>query len=367
VTQPSVSACLIVKNEEKFLDGCLRSVVGHVDEIVVVDTGSSDRSRDIARSHGAVLLEFPWRDDFAAARNFGLEAATGDWILYIDADERLEVPAGARLTDGLGPDVSAGRVRFTPQSGMTPARELRIFRNDPRIRFHGAMHETIVPSIDALSRSEGLRVVEVPAAIVHLGYDGDQTRKHIRNLPLLQRAVEADAERLYYWQHLARTLEALGRRDDAIAACRRGLEIARAEGRTRDARIAVRLSTALAILLRDAGEDPSDIVEEGLRFSPEDKAILFLKARVLVDRGEYEQALAILAGLTAIDADTFCDPFVSYDRRIFGSHAHDLAGVAHLRLGDRAAAAAAFARAAELEPGDPGFRRKAQALGWAGQ
>src|SRR5690606_29929897 len=87
-----VSAALIVRDEAAMIGGCLESLRGHVDEIVVVDTGSADATPQIVASYGARLLHHEWNGDFSAARNRALDAVSGDWILYIDADERL-VPA----------------------------------------------------------------------------------------------------------------------------------------------------------------------------------------------------------------------------------------------------------------------------------
>src|ERR1700722_6294832 len=84
-----LSAALIVKNEEKFLGSCLRSLKGLADEVVVVDTGSTDRTTDIAIAEGARLYHRPWTGDFSAARNEALNLARGDWILYVDAEERV--------------------------------------------------------------------------------------------------------------------------------------------------------------------------------------------------------------------------------------------------------------------------------------
>src|SRR5262245_26176839 len=98
---PTVSAALIVKNEEHFLPGCLASLERCVDEVVVVDTGSSDASVDIATSAGARLFHHKWENDFAAARNVGLDAVSSDWVLYIDADERLRLPDGGVVADYL--------------------------------------------------------------------------------------------------------------------------------------------------------------------------------------------------------------------------------------------------------------------------
>src|SRR4029077_18021100 len=84
-----LSAAIIVKDEADHLDACLSSLHGLVDEIVVVDTGSTDGSVAVAERHGAVVAHEPWRGDFSAPRNRSLDLATGDWILYIDADERV--------------------------------------------------------------------------------------------------------------------------------------------------------------------------------------------------------------------------------------------------------------------------------------
>ena len=86
----TISLCMIVKNEEDVLGRCLDSVKDLVEEIIVVDTGSSDNTREIARQRGAKLYEFPWRDDFAAARNYAFDQATQEYLLWLDADDVLE-------------------------------------------------------------------------------------------------------------------------------------------------------------------------------------------------------------------------------------------------------------------------------------
>ena len=359
-----ITASLIVKNEAAFLEGCLLSLVDRVDEIVVVDTGSTDSTPEIARRFGACLIEVAWRNDFAHARNVGLDAASGDWLLYIDADERLSVPESLSLAANLdAPDIFAARVLFTPNLNATPYREYRLFRNDQRLRFKGSMHETMLPDLDALIASDGVRVVESPAGIVHLGYEGDQTHKHRRNLPLLRAALAENPDRLYYWNHLAETLSGLGETEEALRVSAQGLELAQGRSDRQSRRTASTLAFSNARLLDKAGHDALPVIALGLEWYPANRALLFLKARVLINAGRYDEALSILDALVAEDAATFCDPELSYDRRIFGSFAHDLTGVALLRMGRRAEAAAAFARAATAEPGNPSYRIKAMALG----
>src|SRR3712207_5969033 len=87
-----VSLCMIVKDEEHNLPDCLGPVAGLFDELVVVDTGSSDRTKEVAAALGARVFDFPWCDSFAAARNESLRHATGDWVFWLDADDRIEEP-----------------------------------------------------------------------------------------------------------------------------------------------------------------------------------------------------------------------------------------------------------------------------------
>ena len=90
IPRQTLSLCMIVKNEEANLGRCLESVKGVADEIIIVDTGSTDRTVEIARQHGAKIVSHQWDDDFAVARNVSLRAATSDWILVLDADEALD-------------------------------------------------------------------------------------------------------------------------------------------------------------------------------------------------------------------------------------------------------------------------------------
>src|SRR5262249_6783386 len=129
MTTTTLSAALIVKNEERFLAGCLQSLAGLVDEVVVVDTGSTDSTVEIARAHRARVFDFAWNGRFDGARNAGLERCTGEWILYVDADERTRPCDGQALRESLGqPELLACEVQFVVRRGYTPYREWRLFR-----------------------------------------------------------------------------------------------------------------------------------------------------------------------------------------------------------------------------------------------
>lgn len=359
---PRISACLIVKNEQPFLDGCLLSLRDLVDEVVIVDTGSTDASIDIARSHGARVIKWAWRNDFAAARNVGLDAAGSEWLLYIDADERLVTPSREALRQGLAaPDVFAANMKFRVRSNATLYREFRLFRNDARLRFKGAIHETIRPDLKLLVDAGG-RTVDTDATLVHLGYDGDMTHKYRRNLPLLREAIRCDPDRIYYWNDLAQSLHGLGQIDGALEITGQGLARAYQTDSSGRAMHSLLCHTHACLLL-ERGGDPDAVIAEGLACYPANWSLRFLRARRALDSGAYDVALAELSQLLAQDATSLCDDNVSFDQRIFGCYAHDLTGVALLRQGDRHGAAAAFARAAAAAPDTMEYRVKAMALG----
>jgi glycosyltransferase involved in cell wall biosynthesis len=190
---PVLSLCMIVRNEENDLPACLAEVSALVDEIVIVDTGSTDRTRDIAREHGARLVEMVWADDFALARNEALRHARGRWILSLDADERLDYMNGHHLRKAIrmvdqspeGEEILALALLLEsevgkPGSGLITRHVFpRVFRNREEIRWKGALHEQVVHrELDLMSRTRLTDVV-----VQHLGYarDADNRERRDRN------------------------------------------------------------------------------------------------------------------------------------------------------------------------------------------
>ena len=183
----SVSLCMIVKNEQSHLARCLRSVKPLVDEMIVVDTGSSDSTVDIAQIFGGKVFDFPWNDDFSKARNFSLSKATGDWILVLDADETISVKDYEEFRRILKrsqsrPDAyrirtrnysnQANTVGFRPNRGEFPEEEgigwypsdkVRLFANDPHIRFVHPVHELVEPSL------QKIQIQDCPIVVHHYG------------------------------------------------------------------------------------------------------------------------------------------------------------------------------------------------------
>jgi len=359
----SITAALIVRDEARFLPGCLASISELVDEIVVVDTGSEDESREIARAAGARVLEYPWHDDFAAARNRALERAEGGWILYIDADERVRPADRGALLDDLSRDeVVCYTVRFHPRPGYTAYPEYRVFRNDPRIRFTGAIHESHLPDVRRVVAADGSIVGHCGLIIDHLGYEDAQERKHARNLPLLLRRVRETPERTYLWWHLGHIYRALGQAADAEAAWLRAIEPARTgAARTREESLCY---GELARLLYERGGDPMPLVREGLGYFPENLLLRWIEAKLLAGAGAgagaYDAAAAIFEALGLIDPETWLD-VLSFDVRIMGADAlADRARLA-LRAGKEAEAAEWFARAGRMRAAHGAGREAAPA------
>lgn len=192
---PRLSLCMIVKDEQNNLPACLDSVQGLADETVIVDTGSSDGTRDIIRQRGAVLVESPWQGDFSLARNAGLAVATGEWILWLDADDRLR-PADREAIRALvlsetKPAAKAFGfvVKNSGDGGLTGTvfNQIRLFPNRPDLRFENPIHEQVLPAIERA----GLPVLFLPITVLHTGYADPATAKskQIRNRSLLERQV----------------------------------------------------------------------------------------------------------------------------------------------------------------------------------
>jgi glycosyltransferase involved in cell wall biosynthesis len=222
---------MIVRNEEEYLPGCLESIRGLVDEIVIVDTGSTDRTVEIASSHRAKVHFFSWVNDFSAARNESLRHATGNWILYLDADERLNCLGEADCIRKTVMEGGADAYSVPIRSHKTDDEavnfrityNLRLFRRYPGIEFSGEVHERVEPFLEAVHARMG----RASFFVEHLGYDLDQSgleQKLQRNLTLSYKQLERNPDDSYALYYLGFGLKVLGRDEESLEALKKALQ-----------------------------------------------------------------------------------------------------------------------------------------------
>lgn len=210
-----ISVCLIAKNEEKHIEECLKCLQPYGFEIVLTDTGSTDRTVELARKYTDKIYFFEWCGDFSAAKNFAMQKASHDWILSIDCDEYLEVIDQTALQKCMESySRHAGRIlirnRFT-QDGQTSYEQVRVSRFVNRRYFHfeGAVHEQLVPT--AIT-THVKYVYSAPITVLHVGYDGtedEMRKKSERNITLLKKKLENSGPDPYTYYQLGQSYRKL--------------------------------------------------------------------------------------------------------------------------------------------------------------
>jgi tetratricopeptide (TPR) repeat protein len=353
-----LSGALIVRNEARHLEECLLSIQDLVDEIVVVDTGSTDASKEIARRLGARLYKVVWRDDFAAARNEALERARGEWILYIDADERVRPTSRPHLGKLLGePSLVGCYVRLHAHAGYTAYREMRLFRNDSRIRFEGIIHENIWPGIQRYRAARGGKIGDSELVLDHVGYHGAQDHKHRRNLPLLLRELKRNPDHVYCWYHLGLVYRGLGQVERAREAWRSAIAIAR---RNESQRWADSPAYVELIQLELAcGHGAQALLAEALERFPGHAQLHWLKGQALMRDERFDEAIAVFSRLVRWREDGFDrDEAVGYDERLFNELTYERLATCCFRLRRYAESERYFALAAQGAPERLEYRAK---------
>ena len=378
MTTARVSLCLIARDESAFLGACLASVRDVVDECIVCDTGSTDDTVAIAKAAGATVVFHPWNDDFSAARNVALDAATGDWILVLDADERLLPSAGPLLRKALDTDAfdlgvlplhHADALDAPPAEVVSGARRhqeptglARLFRRTPDLRWEGMIHE----SPTTWMARPGLRVVHLPIPIAHYGNVPDlrATRaKDARNLALLERHCAAhptDHPRLTY---LARERLRTGDRTGALDAAKKGwhgaLQTMRRTGRP--AAAAPFSATMAGFLMITTGDSSGcrAVMADARALGLDHPNLALLDATAILeqhpppDSPELEAAAAALEHALARASDVFVDELLP---GATGATAARMLGLIRLLDDDIPAARAALEQSLQAAPADPHTR-----------
>ncbi|WP_310830508.1 tetratricopeptide repeat-containing glycosyltransferase family 2 protein [Paenibacillus pedocola] len=192
-----LSLAMIVKNESEKIGRCLQSVRSIVDEIVVVDTGSTDNTKQIASSFGARIFDFSWGDDFSAARNYALEQCNGDWILVLDADDRITKASREEIDDFICNNDAIGRIRITNSfdfDGELRESQANVTRLFPKGSFYtGKIHEQIVSDLPRKN---------APIEVYHDGYF--KSEKYKRNIRMLEVELEQNPNDPYILYQLGK-------------------------------------------------------------------------------------------------------------------------------------------------------------------
>ncbi|MDG1050774.1 MAG: glycosyltransferase [Planctomycetota bacterium] len=333
-TRPRISLCMIAKNEEALIAGCLRSVRGVAHEVIVVDTGSTDRTVAIAEAEGARVVHFRWCDDFAKARNAGVELATGTHILILDADERLAPNMGESLLEaarspqlllGCLPLYNAKEVDADPAEVMSGAKQLgalafvpRLFKNLPEMRFSRRVHETLTDGFNQL-HARGLgATATVGAALIHYG-DAPSHRTKLerdqRNTRLLRLCLEDDPGDGEIAGHLVVQLIKDGAHDEARAVGERHFSPFVERNASRPAGHfagnMVRIGYALGLLQTEAGDHTQALatITDALRFTPEQHPNLsYVQGLAQTGLGDLAGAQRSFEKVLAADGRHFAQP-----------------------------------------------------------
>jgi glycosyltransferase involved in cell wall biosynthesis len=303
--QPAVglrlSLCMIVRDEEEMLPRCLEAVRAAVDEIVIVDTGSQDSTIEIARSFGATVIEFPWTGSFAQARNVSFDAATGDWLMYLDADEVLVAEDVEKLRALTGHTWREAfylvETNFTGDLSDGTAvthNAMRIFRNRPQYRFEGRLHEQIGMRLPGYLPE---RLEQTSVRVEHYGYLGavrDAKEKSRRNIDLLlaQQAESPPTAFLHF--NLGSEYAAAGDGPAALRQFETAWQMIEADNEQGVYEYVPSLIARLVKSLRVCGR-PSDAIErarDGLARFPNFTDLVFEQATAAVALGLRAEAIA---------------------------------------------------------------------------
>lgn len=228
-----ISVCIIAKNEEKHIEECCKRLVPYGFEIVLTDTGSGDRTVELAGRYTDRIYHFDWCDDFSAAKNFAMEKASHDWILSIDCDEYLESADLKALAACMQTMPSAaGRIlirnRLT-ENGLVSYEQARVSRfvNRRYFRFEGAVHEQLVPMPSARPGQPAAKYVyDAPVTVLHVGYDGSEEEmreKSLRNIALLERELKIHGADPYLYFQLGQCYRKIHDYENALRCFDLGL------------------------------------------------------------------------------------------------------------------------------------------------
>ncbi len=358
---PSLSLCMICRDNAKTIEAALTSIKPFVDEMIVVDTGSKDDTAAIAEQLGAQVFHFPWPDSFSVARNESIRHARGEWIIWMDSDDTISPENGRKLralVEGAHDPKMLGYIMqvHCPSAGptgmlhVTAVDHLKLFRNRPDLRFSGRIHEQMLPAI----RQAGGEVTWTDIFVLHSGYDhspAGQERKIKRDLHLLNLELAEQPTHPFTLFNLGMTYADIGRLPEAIDFLKRSIQHS-APG---DSHLRKAYALLVSTLHRHAGPPPAlEICIGALRLFPNDLELRFRKAILLHESGLRHEAVAAYLDLLAHPDERH---FTSVDRGMGTFKARQNLAVIFGELGDWPAAEEQWRQVvAEVPAYAPGWR-----------
>ncbi len=291
-----ISQCMIVKNEEKNIQRALSWGKGLVSEQVVVDTGSTDKTMEIARRMGAIVYEFPWKDDFSAAKNFAISKTKYEWVAFLDADEYLAPDAKEKIRDYIkllqeteAESLLTSWVNLDNQGNvMSVGTQNRIFKR--HLRYEGRIHEHLISTRNRLHQ---VADVTQDVTIYHTGYGArEENKKSGRNLRLILLELKDHPDSYEMWGYLGQ--EYMAREDwgQAEAALRKAAALIPKEGKgVYDITLSVTYMRLLDVLVsRGAGEsDLMEVYRQATEGWPEEADYDYIVAQYFCGQGDWKR------------------------------------------------------------------------------
>lgn len=346
----TLTVCLLTRNHADCLGRALKSVAGVADELLVADTGSTDQTTAVAQDNGARIVTIPFADDFAAACNAAVDAATGHWVLQLNPDEEVAPDSLPALRAAVSePTAFAYYVKVRqefradrPNHGII-GWELRLFRRDPAVRYRGRLHPKFDPPLETVAAGYGRTVTPADILLrrhVHLSpLTPDKLRFAVR---LLEAELRDRPGQLNYLVELGRHLLWLNdpRGHAVLAEAAAQIRPAMAKPNSPHPNVGQMLEYLLTVSPEQSRsgisrDEARDLVR---RWFPRTPPVLWMAAGERFAAGDFPAALGFLETLVALGRSGDYDPAGGFDPDIVGPAALLNLGVCHLRLGNWLAA-----------------------------
>lgn len=294
----TVSLCMIVKNEEKYIARCLESAKPIVNEMIVVDTGSTDKTASIAKKYGAIVKNYEWKNSFAKARNYSINKAKSDWILIMDADEEFSKEDYDKFTNLINTSTKDYHnlqiLNYSDESrkNVTKHYTARLIRNNKAYKYVGDIHENLVRNEDLMKEINGYSNEDI--RIYHYGYIESVIKdkhKRERNIPLIENEIKKNPKDHKYLFYLGNEYMAMKQYDKALKEYEK-VHLNLNKNSSYGHHLIIRMAMCLEYL--NKYEEALNIIEEGLDIYPEFVDIEFQRGKIYKSRNEYDKAIQSL-------------------------------------------------------------------------